>query len=116
MSTAAQQASQVFSDTGRTWRDRPVQPPPYIPSQADIDGLWAELLAQVLAPNGPSVAGKRNLRVRTIRPPAQPRPPEGEEPPPPLPTLYAFEVESQAAGDTVTYQTMKVVDADGVEQ
>lgn len=109
--TPAETTAALFASSGTTWRDRPVQPPPYVPTAEQIGALYDELFAKVLDPKGPNVAGNRGLRVRTIKPPPVPRPPEGEEAPPPPPTTYALE----ATPDGTTYHTIAILLADGTE-
>lgn len=93
-----EQAVTAFKATGKTWRERAVQPPAYTPTADQIRDLWRQLLEDLVEKNS-SVSAGRYLRVRRMTSIAAPR------------ELARFSLEVEAAGGV--WQTCAIVDYKG---
>lgn len=100
MSNPAEQAAAAFKASSYTWRERAIQPPPYVPTEDQLKELWRILLERVIGAN--IVRGAdRHLRVTRLTPVTLPRDEQ----------RFALEVEAPAGA----WQTCGIVDSKGTE-
>lgn len=105
MTSAADQAAAVFKADGTMWQERPVKPPPYVPTVEQIDATFADLLGRVIAGKVSDGSNQHALfrQLRVIRLTKTTEPDQ----------RFSLQVQTAGAGPMPEFVQCAIVDVDG---